>query len=67
MKLSVSEQNWPVRELGTALCANIQLVLISKFDFGPEKLPGLSRNGSLGTKLFETSTQTRAENTQMAK
>ena len=37
MKLSV---NKPARN-----CVTIQLVLTSEFDFGPEKLPDLSRNG----------------------
>ena len=30
-------------------CATIQQVLILKFAFGPEKFPGLSRNGALIT------------------
>ena len=29
-------------------CDTIQQVLILKFAFGPEKFPGLSRNGPLG-------------------
>ena len=37
MKLSVNKPK--------SNCATIQLVLISEFAFGPEKLPDLSRNG----------------------
>ena len=44
MKLSVKKKNWPVYELQ-------ELLLFNRFDFefafGPEKLPGLSRNGRL--------------------
>ena len=42
MKLSVNKPN--SSGLLTRNCATIQLVLISKFAFGPEKLPDLSRN-----------------------
>ena len=45
MKLSVNEAK--VTDLWTRNCATIQLDLISKFAFGPEKLPGRLRNGPL--------------------
>ena len=44
MKLSVDEAKltglWSARN-----CATIEVVWILNFAFGPEKLPGLSRNG----------------------
>ena len=43
MKLSVNEVK--LTGLGARNCATIQQVLISNFAFGPEKLPGLSKNG----------------------
>ena len=47
MKLSVNELTgfWATN------CGTIQLVLISKFTFAPEKLPGLSRNRARGQLL----------------
>ena len=42
MKLSVNEAK--LTGLCARNCATIQQVLILKFAFGPEKLPGLSRN-----------------------
>ena len=41
-------------------CATIQQVVILKFAFGPEKFPGLSRNGPQGEK--ENRRAKRAEN-----
>ena len=43
MKLSVNKAK--LTGLWARNCGTIQLVLISKFTFGPEKLSGLSRNG----------------------
>ena len=43
MKLSVNEAK--LTGLYARNCATIQQVLILKFAFGTEKLPGLSRNG----------------------
>ena len=43
MKLSVNKAK--LTGLWARNCATIQLVLISKFTFGPEKFSGLSRNG----------------------
>ena len=45
MKLSVNEAK--LTGLWARNCATIQLVLILKFAFGPEKFPGLSRNRPL--------------------
>ena len=45
MKLSVNEAI--LIGLWARNCATIQQVLILKFAFGPEKFPGLSRNGPL--------------------
>ena len=45
MKLSVNEAK--VTGFWATNCGTIQLVLISKFAFAPEKLPGLSRNRTL--------------------
>ena len=45
MKLSVNEAI--LTGLWARNCATIQQVLILKFAFGPEKFPGISRNGSL--------------------
>ena len=45
IKVSVNEAE--LTGLWARNCATIQQVLISKFAFGPEKLPGLSRNGPL--------------------
>ena len=50
MKLSVNEAK--LTALWARKCAAIQQVLILKFAFGPEKLPGLSRNEPQG---FSTS------------
>ena len=47
MKVSVNEAKWTAWEatgLSARNCATIQLVYITKFAFGPEKLPRLSRN-----------------------
>ena len=43
IKLSVNETKWS--SLLARTRALILCILIWKFDFGPEKLPGLSRNG----------------------
>jgi len=43
MKLSVDEAK--LTGLRARNCATIKVVWILKFAFGPEKLPGLSRNG----------------------
>ena len=43
MNLSVNEEK--LTGLWARNCATIQQVLILKFVFGPEKFPGLSRNG----------------------
>ena len=45
MKSSVHEVK--LTGLWARNCATIQQVLISNFTFGPEKLPGLSKNGPL--------------------
>ena len=45
MKLSVKEEI--LSGLWTRNCGTIQEVLILKFAFGPEKFPGLLRNGPL--------------------
>ena len=45
IKLSVNETKWS--SLLARTCALILYISIWKFDFGPEKLPGLSRNGPL--------------------
>ena len=45
IKVSVNEAEFT--GLWARNCATTQQVLISKFAFGPEKLPGLSRNGPL--------------------
>ena len=45
MELSVMETIWT--GLWARNCANIQQVSILQFAFGPEKFPGLSRNGPL--------------------
>ena len=44
MKLAVIEAS--LTSLWARNCANDQQVLILKFAFGPEKFPGLSRNGT---------------------
>ena len=49
MKPSVNEATFA--GLWARNCATIQQVLIQKFAFGPEKLPGLSRNWSLGYRV----------------
>ena len=49
MKLLVNEAK--LTGLWARNCAAIQQVLILKFAFGPEKLPGLSKNGALGPFL----------------
>ena len=43
MRLSVNEAQ--LTGLWTRNCATIQQVRILKFTFGPEKFPGLSKNG----------------------
>ena len=43
VKISVNETKWTSLEARTHL--TLLETLISKFDFGPVKLPGLSRNG----------------------
>ena len=48
-KLSVSETKWS--SLLARTRALILYISIWKFDFGPEKLPGLSRNGPLAPLL----------------
>ena len=45
IKLSVKETKWS--SLLARTRALILVISISIFDFGPEKLPGLSRNGPL--------------------
>ena len=45
IKLSVNETKWS--SLLARTHAFILYISISIFDFGPEKLPGLSRNGPL--------------------
>ena len=44
MKLSVNETKWS--SLLARTCALILYISIRIFEFGPENLPGLSRNGS---------------------
>ena len=48
IKLSINETKWS--SLLARTRALILFILIWIFDFGPEKLPGLSRNGSLVLK-----------------
>ena len=50
MKLAVNEAK--LTGLWDRNCATIQQVLILKFAFGPEKLPGLSRNELQGLFNF---------------
>ena len=50
IKLSVNETQWS--SLLARTRALILYISIWKFDFGPEKLPGLSRNGPLALYLF---------------
>ena len=50
MKLAVDEAE--LTGLWARNCATIQQVLILKFVFGPEKLPGLSRNEPRGLFNF---------------
>ena len=52
MKLSVEEAK--LTGLCATNCATIQLVWILKVAFGPEKLPGLSRNWPSGEKEKES-------------
>ena len=52
MKLSVEEAK--LTSLCATNCATIQLVWILKVAFGPEKLPGLSRNRPSGEKEKES-------------
>ena len=49
IKLSVSETKW--RSLLARTLALILYISIWIFDFGPEKLPGLSRNGPQTSKI----------------
>ena len=51
IKLSVNETKWS--SLLVTTHAFILYISISIFDFGPEKLPGLSRNGPQETKDIE--------------
>ena len=48
IKLSVNETKWSSFLARTGVLILYILILI--FDFGPEKLPGLSRNGPLAFK-----------------
>ena len=48
IKLSVNETKWSCLLARTR--ALIPYISIWKFDFGPETVPGLSRNGPLDTK-----------------
>ena len=50
MKLAVNEAKLTV--LWARNCATVQQVLILKFAWGPEKLPGLSRNEPQGLLNF---------------
>ena len=50
MKLAVIEAS--LTSLWARNCVNNQHVLILKFAFGPEKFPGLSRNGPQGRVNF---------------
>ena len=50
IKLSVNETKWST--LLARTCALILHTSIWLFDFGPEKLPGLSRNGPLDLKQY---------------
>ena len=43
--------------------AKVLQILILEYSFGPEKLPGLSKNGTLATKLCETLKQALKRNT----
>ena len=52
MEVSVNEAK--LTDLWATNCVRIQKVLISKSAFGPEKLPGLSRNGPLEARLEMT-------------
>ena len=51
MKLSVNETQWS--SLLARTRALILYISIGIFDFGPEKLPGLSRNGPLVAETQE--------------
>ena len=50
----LTKQNWMVFGLATVL--PIQPVWILKFVFGPEKFPGLSRNGPQALAMFQVLT-----------
>ena len=50
MKAWVDEENW-LTGLWARKCANIQQILISKFAYGPEKLPSLWSRIVLGPNL----------------
>ena len=50
IKLSVNETEWS--SLLARTRALILYISIWKFDYGPETLSGLSRNGSLGLNVF---------------
>ena len=50
VKLSAKETKWTSLEIRTH--PTLLETLISKYVFGPVKLPGLSRNGPLDTELF---------------
>ena len=55
IKLSVSETKWSSLLARTrALTLYISILI---FDFGPEKLPGLSRNGSQANKILDLITE----------
>ena len=54
MDLSVNEEK--LTGVWARNCDTIQQVLILKFAFGPEKFPGLSRNGPLGLIMHALAT-----------
>ena len=54
MDLSVNEEK--LTGVWARNCDTIQQVLILKFAFGPEKFPGLSRNGPLGIIMHALTT-----------
>ena len=54
MDLSVNEEK--LTGVWARNCDTIQQVLILKFAFGPEKFPGLSRNGPLGLIMYALAT-----------
>ena len=52
-KLSIIDAKLIGLNLWARNCGTVQLLLISKFAFAPEKLPGLSRNGLQGCKILK--------------